>query len=252
MHSALHINVEIKEFGSTTSCSRTQAQLWLFTRRKFLRKWVKEIESEVRNKEYISLFLSEIMTSKKEVMKEVSKKKEKALRLNSPYLTFNSLQKTPFFTPAQFLDFFFWLRSTVELQGGFFSVVEKKLLQKPVNWQSICWFSLLSLVLPPHLSSTKKCSVGSSSHWLLVKLKHPFTPKLGPSFATVVEKGSHVTFYSAKEENPRIRKKNKAEAENKLTMSKGSKDLSYLWKSHFYNLFKLRRVHFRLQSWGRR
>lgn len=96
---------------------------------------MKEIESEVRNKEYISLFLSEIMTSKKEVMKEVSKKKEKALRLNSPYLTFNSLQKTPFFTPAQFLEFFLIEITGKEsqLQGGFFSVVEKKLLQKPVN-----------------------------------------------------------------------------------------------------------------------
>lgn len=98
---------------------------------------MKEIESEVRNKEYISLFLSEIMTSKKEVMKEVSKKKEKALRLNSPYLTFNSLQKTPFFHSSTIFGIFFFLIEITgkesQLQGGFFSVVEKKLLQKPVN-----------------------------------------------------------------------------------------------------------------------
>ena len=153
MHSALHINVEIKEFGSTTSCSRTQAQLWLFTRRKFLRKWVKEIESEVRNKEYISLFLSEIMTSKKEVMKEVSKKKEKALRLNSPYLTFNSLQKTPFFTPAQFLEFFFWLRSPVKRvssRAAFFRLLKrsyfKSLLIDRAYVGFLCypWFSPLT------------------------------------------------------------------------------------------------------------
>ena len=110
---------------------------------------MKEIESEVRNKEYISLFLSEIMTSKKEVMKEVSKKKEKALRLNSPYLTFNSLQKTPFFTPAQFLEFF-WLRSTVELQGGFFRSLKrsyfKSLLIDRAYVGFLCypWFSPLT------------------------------------------------------------------------------------------------------------
>ena len=73
------------------------------------------------------------MTSKKEVMKEVSKKKEKALRLNSPYLTFNSLQKTPFFTPAQFLEFFFLIEINSRAPGLLFSVVEKKLLQNPVN-----------------------------------------------------------------------------------------------------------------------
>ena len=94
---------------------------------------MKEIESEVRNKEYISLFLSEIMTSKKEVMKEVSKKKEKALRLNSPYLTFNSLQKTPFFTPQHNFWNFFLIEINSRAPGRLFSVVEKKLLQKPVN-----------------------------------------------------------------------------------------------------------------------
>ena len=115
---ALHINVEIKEFvGSTTSCSSYQSsQLWLFTR-KFLRKWVKEIESEVRNKEYISLFLSEIMTSKKEVTKEASrrcqrKEGKKALSMNSPYLTFNSTQKTPSFFHSTIFGIF-WLRSPV-------------------------------------------------------------------------------------------------------------------------------------------
>ena len=238
-YSALHINVEIKEFGSTTSC--VLVSLWLFTRRKFLRKWVKEIESEVRNKEYISLFSVWNNDLKKGGHEGGVKEKGKSPETEQSVSNVQFVTEDTFFHSSTIFGIFFLIEITgkeSQLQGGFFSVVEKKLLQKPVNWQSICWFSLLSLVLPPHLSSTKKCSVGSSSHWLLVKLKHPFTPKLGPSFATVVEKGSHVTFYSAKEENLRIRQKNKAEAENKLTMSKGSKDLSYLWKSHFYNLFK--------------
>ena len=146
-YSALHINVEIKEFGSTTSC--VLVSLWLFTRRKFLRKWVKEIESEVRNKEYISLFSVWNNDLKKGGHEGGVKEKGKSPETEQSVSNVQFVTEDTFFhSPAQFLEFFFWLRSTVELQGGFFSVVEKKLLQKPVNWQSICWFSLLSLVLP--------------------------------------------------------------------------------------------------------
>ena len=145
-YSALHINVEIKEFGSTTSC--VLVSLWLFTRRKFLRKWVKEIESEVRNKEYISLFSVWNNDLKKGGHEGGVKEKGKSPETEQSVSNVQFVTEDTFFHSSTIFGIFFWLRSTVELQGGFFSVVEKKLLQKPVNWQSICWFSLLSLVLP--------------------------------------------------------------------------------------------------------
>lgn len=122
-YSALHINVEIKEFGSTTSC--VLVSLWLFTRRKFLRKWVKEIESEVRNKEYISLFSVWNNDLKKGGHEGGVKEKGKSPETEQSVSNVQFVTEDTFFHSSTIFGIFFWLRSTVELQGGFFRSLKR-------------------------------------------------------------------------------------------------------------------------------
>ena len=154
MHSALHINVEIKEFGSTTSCSRTQAQLWLFTRRKFLRKWVKEIESEVRNKEYISLFSVWNNDLKKGGHEGGVKEKGKSPETEQSVSNVQFVTEDTFFHSSTIFGiFFFWLRSPVKRvssRAAFFRLLKrsyfKSLLIDRAYVGFLCypWFSPLT------------------------------------------------------------------------------------------------------------
>ena len=72
------------------------------------------------------------MTSKKEVMKEVSKKKEKSPETEQSVSNVQFVTEDTFFHSSTIFGIFL-IEINSRAPGRLFSVVEKKLLQKPVN-----------------------------------------------------------------------------------------------------------------------